>query len=106
MADPFATGLGTLHRGPGSVAAEYFVQGAGPAIPLRAIWDRQSRTASVGDTEVVVPAVGLSIQRSDIAAPAEGDEIAIGDDRYFVAAEPMLDAEGVSWMLDVEPVPA
>lgn len=105
MADPFATGLMALHRGPGSVAATYFAGGGGGGTPLRVIRSRPDvETGWAGEQPIVQASNVIDIQLSDVAEPLAGDVLELaGGERLVLAGEPMLDAEGISWRCGAEP---
>ena len=106
MADPFATALAALHSAAGSVAAAYtFANGSG-TIPIRVIRHQPSEVIGVGNSHAILDGSTLSIQKSDIAQPVRGDLIIVYSDDLMlegesleVLADGVLDAEGLSWMV-------
>lgn len=105
MANPFATGLGALHRGPASVAAVFTPAGGEPfADPIRVIRTTATVDLQVGDQIVLAGSTVLQIMRADVAAPARFDRLTIGGEVFEIIAEPHLDIEGVSWWCEAAPV--
>lgn len=103
MANPFATGLRSLFKGPRSVAAVYRPK-AGGQIDCRVIIDRRSQDAEGEHAKFRLKAAMISLQRADVAEPKKGDRIEVGGEMFEVAAPPAWDAEALCWMLDAPPV--
>jgi len=111
VADPFVEGLAALFRAAGSSAAVYRPL-AGESVSLRVIVDRQSATADAMGTPVRMSAGVMQIRRVDIARPSEGAEVDLIDDAnpasvietYRIASPPELDSEGLTWLVEAEPL--
>lgn len=98
MADPFATALGVLVQAPGSVAATY-VPANGLPVDLRIIRHQVSENMRHGFGSTIVDGDMIIIRKDDVALPATGDTILIGDEVLHVLAAPILDVEGLSWQV-------
>ena len=82
-----------------SVAADYRVGGADPAIPVRVIKVSPSVVNEWSRASFVQASHLFDVRVSEVPAPAVGDTITIGLATYSVREEPMLDSEGLCWKL-------
>lgn len=82
-----------------SVAAEYRVGGADPAIPVRVIKVSPSVVNDWNRASFVQASNVFDLRVSEVAAPQVGDTITIGAAVYSVREEPLLDSEGLCWKL-------
>lgn len=101
MADPFATALGTLLRGPRAVAAVYTPNG-GAAVPLRTIRSAVDAGGPIGmGASAIADGNTFVLALADVPArPKRGDQLAIGAQTLRIAGDGKLDAEGVSWIVE------
>ena len=93
MADPFATALGVLMGAPGTVAVIY----NGGTSPIRVIRHQPSELAHSPLGSMVLDGNSFVIAVADVAMPARGDTMLVNGETLTVLADPMLDAEGISW---------
>lgn len=100
MADPFATGLGTLFAGPRAVAAVY-VFADGTTRPISVIPRLRMETDGTVRPRPVSNGKTFDIQARDIKEPIVGDTLIVGDDVYVLALPPEGDSHGLSWICDV-----
>lgn len=103
MADPFATGLAVLMRGPRSVAADYRADGADPAIPIRVVRHVGTEDLPFGDTVIPTGTTILEISRADVAEPAADDTVTIAGEILTIVGEPRLDRQGLKWLCEAPP---
>ena len=97
MADPFATALGALLTAPGSVAAIYTSLSSGTSVAIRVIRHQPSEVVHFSVGRAVADGSSFIIRRSDAPDCAHGDLLEIDGDVLTILADPLLDAEGVSW---------
>lgn len=105
MSDPFATALGVLLRAAGTQSVGYQAGTAAP-ITINAIRHRVSAAHDHGFAGTLRDGDTLMIAAADVALPAIGDVITIGDQVLYVLADPVLDAEELTWTVQAGPVPA
>lgn len=105
MADPFADALDRLFNGPASESAEYIAKASYPAVmPIRVIRGRPDQEAIFGEQRVVMATNRFEIRRSEVPAPAKGDEVSIAAGRFALQGGSELDVEGLTWFCPAEPV--
>lgn len=102
MADPFATALRTLFRGPRAVAAVYLTDGVAPK-PIRVIRYQSTEDLQLGDTNVPVGTTIVEIDRSDVEDPDDGDTVTIGAEVLTIVGTPRLDRQGIKWVCEAPP---
>lgn len=102
MADPFATGLRTLHASAIAVEAEYR-PAIGDPVPFRVIVDRSSVDAETGRTRVRGRGGLISVPVEVAPSIAVGEVIVIDGEIHRVTEPPELDAEGLSWLAEAPP---
>jgi hypothetical protein len=103
MSDPFAAAMDAMFQAPGSENATY-IPSSGPAVPIRVIRSRPDGLARFGDALILPAADAFEIRRSDVAAPAVGDVVAIAAGGFAISIEPIGDVEGLTWTCGAEPV--
>lgn len=106
MFDPFAAALGAMFRAPGSAAAVYLDEYNLPQ-EIRVIRSQPDRDQRYGQVMAVVSDGTFSIQRSDVAQPADRSFIIlgarligtdpVGGEWFQINGPAMLDAEGLTW---------
>jgi hypothetical protein len=68
--------------------------GVGLGVAVRIIRKSPDRMAEFGESRAVLPAIGIDIRSSQVAAITEGDLIVIGAETFKVIGEPMGDSLG------------
>ncbi|MEM1344738.1 MAG: hypothetical protein AAGI34_09190 [Pseudomonadota bacterium] len=103
----FAAGLDAVFRDPNlSLAATYTPANGDPSFPARLVLRREEEPLSFGAARILssTEPAKFEVRVGEIAAPAEGDVIELGDGtRYIVQGAPVRDAEGLLWLLDTSP---
>jgi len=102
MADPFATGLGTLFAGPRAVAAVY--DDGSSARPIRVIHERPDQETNFRDSTVIQATNLFRIQASDVVEPAIDDLITVEAGTFRISEEPQRDTQALRWICPAEPV--
>lgn len=98
--NPFGTAINAIFANPHmSVAAEYRVSGADPAIPVRVIKVSPSVVNDWNRASFVQASHVFDLRVSEVAEPAVGDTITIDGVLYSVREEPLLDSQGLCWKL-------
>ena len=100
MTDPFATALGALLKAPGSVAAVYMPAGGGAPLPIRTIRHQPSELVHTPVGSMISDGNSFVIARSAVAKPAVGDMLQVAGETLTILSGPMLDAEGLSWLVE------
>lgn len=83
-----------------SVSATY-TPVVGDAVTVRCIVKSPDRIVDVYEASIHVPTALIDIQTADIEQPVAGDTLEINGTTYTVQGEPVRDAEGLIWTLDV-----
>lgn len=83
-----------------SVSATY-TPVVGEAVTVRCIVKSPDRVVDVYEASIHVPTALIDVQVADVEQPIAGDQITIGSSTYTVQGEPVRDAEGLIWTLDV-----
>lgn len=102
MADPFATGLGTLYAGPGAVAAVY--DDGSAAKPIRVIHERPDQTTGFRDSTVIQATNLFRIQAADVPEPKVGDLVTVEAGTFSLSEDPQRDTQALRWVCPAEPV--
>lgn len=114
MSDPFAAAIDALFSGPGSAAAAYqpIGEAGGAAFPIRVIRSRPDLSTGFGEGRIVQASNSFEIRASDVARPAADDLVAIGGtvtdgaieggELFALVGEPMIDVEGLTWLIGAE----
>lgn len=89
----------------GEEAAWTPVAGGGP-LPVSVRRREGDEEGRFGRSEAVLPTTFIAVRRSEIAAPAKGDLVAIGADTFKIIAAPQLAARGTQWRCEAVQVPA
>lgn len=96
----FDAAINTIFADPNmSVAAEYRVGGADPAISVRVVKVSPSTVTDWNRASFVQASHLFDVRVADVAEPKKGDTITIAGTVYSVREEPILDAEGLCWKL-------
>ncbi len=98
MSDPFATALSVLLSAAGSVAVTYLPM-AGGSYTTRAIRTHRGEESHHSFGATMRDGDSLTIAVSAIPQPVTGDTIVIGAENLYVLAAPLLDDEGMSWII-------
>ncbi len=103
--DPFAAALDVLFFAPGSSEAFYTPKGGSeqPA-PVRVIRGQPDKAVGFGEQQVIEGTNVFEIRKSDVTEPVKGSLIRIGDVRFKLLGEAMLDVEGMTWTIGGSPV--
>ncbi|MEM1345898.1 MAG: hypothetical protein AAGI34_15140, partial [Pseudomonadota bacterium] len=103
-ATAFDRALAVLHTDPNlSLPATYTPANGDPPFPVRLVLRREEEPLSFGAARILssTEPAKFEVRVGEIAAPAEGDVIELGDGtRYVVQGAPVRDAEGLLWLLD------
>ncbi|MFC3579125.1 head-tail joining protein [Sphingomonas hylomeconis] len=111
--DPFAAALDALFIAPGSVAAVYASgDGSAPPTGVRTIRDQRTEEMPIGSGPVPTNLNLLLLRRSEVAVPAAGDRLQVGnfvgvapgDPLFEIMGEPWLDTEGLTWSCEMRPI--
>jgi len=103
--DPFAAALDVLFFAPGSSEAFYTPKGgAERPTPIRVIRGQPDRSVGFGSQQVIEGTNVFEIRKSDVPEPETGAFIRIGDARYKLLGQPMVDLEGLSNTIGGSPV--
>lgn len=98
--------LDAQYHAPGSMAAAYLPAGGAPLPdPIRVIRSRPDRIERFAGYQVDVKAETFEIRCSDVPAPAVGDVIDVRGSRFSIEIDPVIDVEGLSWMVLASPIP-
>jgi hypothetical protein len=103
MIDPFVAGIDALFASVLAVDATYSPPG-GEDASIRVIRSQPSADTGPTDSRIVVDENTFDIRRSQVAKPARGATITVGDDVFRINGAPMLDHEGMTWTCPTEPV--
>lgn len=78
---------------------------AGGGVSSTPVVRRQAgdQVVSWGDSQAVMGTLILRVRRSEMAAPGEGDLVAIAPDTFKVIAEPRLEPIGLEWLCEAAP---
>ncbi|PTQ59747.1 hypothetical protein C8J26_2599 [Sphingomonas aurantiaca] len=103
--DPFAAALDVLFFAPGSSEAFYTPKGGVERpTPIRVIRGQPDKSVGFGEQQVIEGTNVFEIRKSDVAEPERGAVIRMGDARYKLLGEAMLDLEGLSNTIGGSPV--
>jgi hypothetical protein len=105
MSDPFATALSVLLRAAGAVQATYLPLGGG-SYTVQALRTRHSEETHHTFGATMRDCNSMTFAVADIPELVTGDAIQIGAETLHVLAAPVLDAEGLSWVVQAAPDPA
>ena len=105
MIDAFASAIDALFADPNiGEDALWKAGGVGAGVAVRIIRKSPDRMAEFGDSRAVLPTVGIDIRRSQSATITEGDLILIGAETYRIIGEPMGDALGLIFTVELIPL--
>ena len=105
MIDAFASAIDALFADPNiGEDALWKAGGVGAGVAVRIIRKSPDGMAEFGDSRAVLPTVGIDIRRSQAATIAEGDLILIGAETYRIIGEPMGDALGLIFTVELIPL--
>ena len=100
----FAAAIDALFADPNLArVAVYRAGGADPGVPVRAILHRPDRIGEFAETRILTETTMFDIRASEIAAPAEGDTIAVDGSTYVIQGEAIRDAERLVWTIEARP---
>lgn len=103
--DPFAAALDVLFFAPGSSEAFYTPKGGSEQpVPVRVIRGQPDKAVGFGEQQVIEGTNVFEIRKSDVTEPVKGSLIRIGDVRFKLLGEAMLDVEGMTWTIGGSPV--
>lgn len=89
------------HRG---LVASYVPPGGGAAVVCRAIKDFADRDVTFGSGKPVVQGRTIDVRKSDLASPAKGGVITVGDEVLKVLSSPISeDPYRLIWSMTVAP---
>lgn len=100
--DPWQMAVDVIFQSPGSLGA-IFTPAGGASAPIRVIRSQPDRLERYAGTQFLSEENAVEIRVSDVAAPAIGDLITIGDAPFAITLLPVLDVEGLSWTCVAEP---
>jgi hypothetical protein len=83
--------------------AVYTPNGDDP-INVRVVARRPDEIVGFGDTRIHAATAVFDVRVSEVAAPAEGDTLAIGGETYLVQGEPVLDRERLVWTAELRKI--
>lgn len=95
----FAGAVDVLFTDPHLSVAATFTPAGGAAVLIRAIWSKADEVAHLMQTGAVAPTLIADIRVADVAAPVEGDALAIEGTTYTVDGVPRKDRDGLIWTL-------
>ena len=99
-----ATAIDALFADPNlGLDAVYRAGGADPGVPVRVVVRRPDRVGEYGETRIATETLVIEVRVSDVAAPADGDTIALDGAVYVVQGEPLRDAERLVWTIEARP---
>ena len=75
----------------------------GGVVAVRALVRRPDRDVQFGDIAIHATTSVFEIRVSEVAEPAEGDTIILGDESFIVQGTPDRDAERLVWSIDTRP---
>ncbi len=103
--DPFAAALDVLFFAPGASEAFYTPGGAAEQpSPIRVIRGQPDKAVGFGEQQVIEGTNVFEIRKSDVTQPLKGSVVRIGDVRFKLLGEAMLDVEGMTWTIGGSPV--
>lgn len=98
----FDIAVGAMFRDPNVArAATWRVAGTGAPQPIRVISIDPDPVFQLSGARVANDGVVLEVVAADVVGIAEGDTIAVGATTYRVQAQPLRQADGLIWRLDV-----
>lgn len=86
-----------------AVDAQWWSALGGPPVACRIILARPDQMTGFGEAQIVSDTVRLDMRVSEIAAPADGDWIVIGSERYVLQGEPRRDRLRLVWQCQATP---
>lgn len=100
MTNVFAQALAVIFADPNMGGdAMYWPGGVGPAVSVRVLLRAPDVVDQYADTRVIVATNVIEVRRVDVALPADGDRVDIGDLTYRVWGEPVADQLRQVWQL-------
>lgn len=100
----FAAALNTLFADPNfGRDAVYRAGGSGPATPVRAILRAPDRITTFNQGRFVADTFLIDLRVSEVPNPEPGDTLAIGDVTYELRADPVRDADRLTWACEARP---
>ena len=100
----FATAVSMIFADPSmAVDAVWRAGGTGPAVTVRAIRKAPDEVTAFGAARIWSETLRVDVRTAEIASPAAGDHVVIGDTIYIVQGEPVRDRERLVWTLDLRP---
>jgi hypothetical protein len=84
-----------------SKAAVYQPQGSGQTLLIRVMAKQPDTLTGFGDGQIHAATSLFDVQAKDMAQPAVGDQLTVGDIVYVVQSEPTADRERLIWTLNV-----
>lgn len=102
MTAPFETAIDDLF---GSVLAIDAVYYAGTNTPVAVRLMRRQPTifSNIGATQIASDTTSFDVRVSEIAKPADGDRIIVGNDTFYVQGAPERDGNGLLWKMNCRP---
>lgn len=86
-----------------AVDAFWEVAGVPPMVPCRLMLKRPDDVMEFGGAVIVSGTILVDVRVSEIAAPAAGDVVTIGAERFRVQGKPRRDRERLVWMTEIVP---
>jgi hypothetical protein len=86
-----------------SKPAIYQPQGSAETLLIRVMTKQPDVLTGFGDGQIHTATSLFDVQAKDVAQPAVGDQLTVGDIAYVVQSEPVADRERLIWTLNVKP---
>jgi len=99
----FADAIDDLFADPNLAVTVLYQQPGGEARSVCALVRRPDRDVQFGDIAIHTATSVFEIRVSDMASPAEGDTITLGDESFIIQGTPTRDAERLVWSIDTRP---
>ena len=100
--DVWQQALDDIHADPNfGTPALYRAGGVGDGVQVTVLLRAPDADLPFGATTLRVATRVVEVRMAEVAAPAEGDVLVIGDETLVVQAPPKADAERLSWILDL-----
>ena len=78
--------------------------GIGPGVACRVIRRAPDLVTEFGQGQFRSPTTMVDVRVAEVATPAAGDRVQIGDEWFKVQGEPLRDRERLVWTLNMVPV--
>jgi hypothetical protein len=86
-----------------SIELGYLRRGLGPLITVRGILSAPTDTLDYAGNSIATDTMRLTVRRSEVAEPDEGDVVILNDEWHVVSGHPQLDILNLTWRLTLIP---